>query len=155
MAVALKEGDSAPDFELPTATTDTISLSALKGRAVVLYFYPKADTTACTQEALDFTKLKPAFAKAGVTVIGVSGDPVKALRKFTDKHDLGVTLASAEQAMFEAYGVWIEKSMYGKKYMGLERATFLIDGRGKIARIWRKVKVAGHAEEVLAVAKAL
>lgn len=155
MATKLDVGDVAPRFELQTAGGGSISSSALKGRTVVLYFYPKADTSACTQEAIDFTKLKPAFEKAGATIVGVSGDPVKALDKFTTKHDLAVTLASAEQALFDAYGVWVEKSMYGKKYMGLERATFLIDGKGKIARVWRKVKVTGHAEEVLAAAKSL
>lgn len=148
-------GDAAPDFKLPKAGGGEVALPDLKGKAVVLYFYPKADTSACTQEAIDFTQRKGAFESAGAVVIGVSGDPVKALDKFTGKYELGVTLASAEQALFEAYGVWVEKSMYGKKYMGLERSTFLIDRAGKIAKVWRKVKVAGHADEVLAAAQAL
>jgi peroxiredoxin Q/BCP len=151
----LEAGDSAPDCALATAGGGSVSLSALRGRPVVLYFYPKADTSACTQEAIDFTRLKPEFERAGATVIGVSGDAVKALDRFAAKHTLGITLASAEQSLFDAYGVWVEKSMYGKKYMGLERATFLIDKEGKIAKVWRKVKVAGHAEEVLEAVRSL
>lgn len=147
-------GSVAPDFTLQTAGASEIALSALKGKKVVLYFYPKADTSACTQEAKDFTALKPSFEAAGAVVIGVSGDQVKALDRFTEKYALGVTLASAGQTMFEDYGVWVEKSMYGKKYMGLERATFLIGADGKVVKAWRKVKVTGHAEEVLAAAKA-
>jgi peroxiredoxin Q/BCP len=148
-------GDAAPDFKLPTAGGGEVALPDLKGKAIILYFYPKADTSACTQEAIDFTQRKEAFESAGAVVIGVSGDPVKALDKFTGKYELDVTLASAEQALFEAYGVWVEKLMYGKKYMGLERSTFLIDRAGKVAKIWRKVKVAGHADEVLAAAQAV
>jgi peroxiredoxin Q/BCP len=150
----IDSGSNAPDFKLPTAGAGEISLSGLKGKKVVLYFYPKADTSACTQEAKDFTALKGDFDAANTVVIGVSGDPVKALDKFSEKYTLGVTLASAEQKMFEDYGVWVEKSMYGKKYMGLERSTFLIGADGKLAKVWRKVKVAGHAEDVLAAAKA-
>ncbi len=147
-------GSEAPDFDLATDGGGSVKLSALKGRKVVVYFYPKADTSACTQEAIDFTKAKPAFEAAGTTVIGLSGDPVKALDKFRDKYTLGVTLGSADEALFQAWGVWVEKSMYGKKYMGLERATFLVGADGKVAKVWRKVKVAGHVDEVLAAAKA-
>lgn len=154
MAVELKAGDVAPDFSLASAGGGTVSLSGLKGRKVVVYFYPKADTSACTVEAKDFSAAKAAFEAADATVIGVSGDPVKALDKFTGKYDLTVTLASAEQKMFEDYGVWVEKSMYGKSYMGLERSTFLIGADGKIMKVWRKVKVAGHVDDVLAAAKA-
>jgi peroxiredoxin Q/BCP len=148
-------GDRAPDFDLPTAGGGRATLAALAPRKVVLYFYPKADTSACTQEALDFTARKRDFEAAGATVVGVSGDPVKTLDKFAAKHGLEVALGSADQALFAAYGVWVEKSMYGKTYMGLERATFLIDGAGRVARVWRKVKVKGHVDEVLAAAKAL
>jgi peroxiredoxin Q/BCP len=151
----LTEGDAAPGFSLPATGGQTVSLESLRGRKVVVYFYPKADTPACTTEAMDFSRLKADFEAAGTTVIGISGDPVKALDKFTTKRDLSIALASAEEALFHAYGVWVEKSMYGKTYMGLERATFLIDGEGKVARVWRKVKVAGHAEAVLEAAKAL
>jgi peroxiredoxin Q/BCP len=151
----LDAGDPVPDATLAAAGGGSVSLAGLRGRPVVLYFYPKADTSACTQEAIDFTRLKPDFERAGASVIGVSGDPVKALDRFVAKHSLEVTLASAEQSLFDAYGVWVEKSMYGKKYMGLERATFLIGKDGKVAKAWRKVKVAGHAEEVLEAVKSL
>jgi peroxiredoxin Q/BCP len=154
--MALSPGDKAPGFTLPGDRGTTVSLDALAGRKVVLYFYPKADTSSCTVEAQDFTRLKAAFDGAGTTVIGVSRDPVKAIDKFQAKYDLGVQLATDEAgAMVEAYGVWVEKSMYGKSYMGLERSTFLIGPDGRIARIWSKVRVKGHAEEVLEAARAL
>jgi peroxiredoxin Q/BCP len=152
----IADGDKAPDFELPTDGGETLALSRLKGKAVVLYFYPKDDTSGCTAEAKDFTRLAPDFRKAGVEVIGVSPDSVESHAKFRKKYDLAVRLAAdADKAVANAYGVWVEKSMYGRKYMGVERSTFLIDGKGRIARSWRKVKVPGHAEEVLAAAKAL
>jgi peroxiredoxin Q/BCP len=150
------DGDKAPGFDLPTETGENVSLSRLAGKPVVLYFYPKDDTSGCTAEARDFSRLAPDFSKAGVEVIGVSPDSVESHRKFRDKYDLAVRLAAdADKAVAMAYGVWVEKSMYGRTYMGVERATFLIDRRGRIARSWRKVKVAGHAEEVLAAARAL
>jgi peroxiredoxin Q/BCP len=155
-AEALKEGDKAPAFSLPGAGGATISLAGLKGKAVALYFYPKDDTSGCTQEAIDFNGLRKDFSAAGAEIVGVSPDPVKSHDKFRAKHGLDFALASDEsKAMLEAYGVWAEKSMYGRKYMGVERTTFLIDKSGKIARIWRKVKVPGHAKEVLAAVKAL
>lgn len=147
-------GESAPDFELPGDGGSTISLSALRGSIVVLFFYPKDDTSGCTTEALDFTSLKEEFDAIGVKLIGISPDSVKRHDKFKAKHGLTVTLASDEEKqVLEAYGVWVEKSMYGRKYMGVERTTLLIDSNGKIVRIWNKVKVAGHAAEVLAAAK--
>lgn len=148
----ITEGSKAPAFDMPA---DGGARAALSG-PTVLYFYPKADTPGCTNEAKDFTEHADAFAKAGVTVIGVSKDPVKKLDKFKAKYDLKVTLASDEETgVTEAYGVWVEKSMYGKTYMGIERATFLIDGSGVVRRVWRKVSVKGHAEEVLAAAQEL
>jgi peroxiredoxin Q/BCP len=150
------DGDKAPDFTLPADGGDTLRLSALKGKPVVLYFYPKDDTSGCTAEAKDFTRLAPEFRKAGVDVIGVSPDSVESHAKFRKKYELEVRLAAdADKAVATAYGVWVEKSMYGRKYMGVERSTFLIDGKGRIARSWRKVKVPGHAEEVLAAARQL
>ncbi|MBK9082948.1 MAG: peroxiredoxin [Rhizobiales bacterium] len=155
-AEALKEGDKAPAFSLAGAGGETISLAGLKGKAVVLYFYPKDDTSGCTQEAIEFNALRKDFAAAGAQIVGVSPDPVKAHDKFRAKHGLDFPLASDEsKAMLEAYGVWVEKSMYGRKYMGVERTTYLIDKTGRIARIWRKVKVPGHAAEALAAVKAL
>ncbi|MCB2124521.1 MAG: thioredoxin-dependent thiol peroxidase [Rhodobacteraceae bacterium] len=152
----LNEGDAAPDFTLPRDGGTTVMLSALAPQKVVIYFYPKDDTPGCTTEALDFTRLGPEFAAAGAVVVGVSKDSVKAHDKFCRKHALGVILASDEEGdTCERYGVWGEKSMYGKTYMGIERTTFLIDGAGRIARIWPKVKVPGHAEAVLAAARAL
>ena len=155
----VKDGDKAPDFELPTETGETLELSKLLkagNRAVVVYFYPKDDTSGCTAEAKDFTRLAPEFKKAGVEVIGISPDSPESHRKFAKKYDLAVRLAAdTEKTVANAYGVWVEKSMYGRKYMGVERSTFLIDANGKIAKSWRKVKVPGHAEEVLAAAKAL
>lgn len=149
-------GRPAPDFTLPRDGGGTITLSAQKPKAVVLYFYPKDDTSGCTTEAKDFTALADQFAAAGAVVIGVSKDSVKAHDKFVAKHGLGVILASDEESdLCERYGVWAEKSMYGKSYMGIERSTFLIDGAGVLRAEWRKVKVPGHAEAVLSALKAL
>jgi len=150
--MSLQVGDTAPDFELPTNGDNTIKLSAIEGKKVV-YFYPKDDTPGCTIEAKDFRDLKDDFAKAGVTIIGISKDSVKKHDKFCEKYDLNFTLASDEEGkVCEAYGTWVEKSMYGRKYMGIQRDTFLIDADGKILQVWNKVKVTGHAVEVLAAA---
>jgi thioredoxin-dependent peroxiredoxin len=152
----LRDGDRAPDFALPTATGEKIKLSKLKGAPVVLYFYPKDDTSGCTVEAKDFSALAGEFRKMRTEVIGVSPDSVASHAKFRKKHDLDLQLASDEEKVVaNAYGVWAEKSMYGRRYMGVERSTFLIDKAGRIARSWRKVKVPGHAAEVLAAAQAL
>lgn len=152
----LSEGDHAPDFNLPTDSSGTVSLSSFAGKPVVLYFYPKDDTPGCTKEAVTFSGLMPRFAERGIEIIGVSPDSVASHMKFRNKHDLGVTLGSDEdKSVCQSYGVWVEKSMYGKTYMGVERATFLIAPDGTIARIWRKVKVPGHAEAVLEAAEAL
>ena len=152
----LQDGNKAPDFELPTDGGGPLKLSKLKGKPVVVYFYPKDDTPGCTVEAKDFSCLIDDFKKAGAEVVGISPDPVASKAKFRKKHDLAVRLAADEtKSVVEAYGVWVEKSMYGKKYMGVERATFLVDKAGMLARIWRKVKVPGHADEVLAAVKAL
>ncbi len=153
MTEELNAGDKAPDFDLPGTGGGRIELSGLKGKTVVLYFYPKDNTSGCTREAVDFSALMPQFEAAGVAVIGVSPDSPKSHEKFVAKHDLAVALASDEEkSALEAYGVWVEKSMYGRKYMGVERTTFLIGPDGDIRRVWRKVKVPGHAEEVLAAA---
>lgn len=152
----LSTGQDAPEFDLPRDGGGNLSLSELRGKKVVLYFYPKDDTSGCTTEAIDFSRLKPDFESAGAVVVGMSPDSVKSHDKFKSKHDLSVELASDEERKtLEAYGVWVEKSMYGRKYMGVERSTFLIGPDGKIARIWRKVKVPGHANEVLEAARAL
>lgn len=152
----LSKGSQAPDFQLPGDGGSSLSLSGLAGRPVVLFFYPKDDTSGCTAEAVDFTRLKPEFDKVGVALIGVSPDSPKSHDKFKAKHELSVALASDEtKATLEAYGVWVEKSMYGRKYMGVERSTFLITGDGTIAEVWRKVKVPGHAEAVLESARNL
>lgn len=152
----LATGDMAPDFTLPGDGGSTISLAEFKGKPVALFFYPKDDTSGCTAEAVDFTRLKAEFDAAGVALVGMSPDSTKAHDKFKAKHDLAVPLASDEEkTTLDAYGVWMEKSMYGRKYMGVDRSTFLIDAQGRIARVWRKVKVPGHAEEVLAAAKTL
>ncbi len=152
----LTAGDMAPDFSLPRNGGGTISLSDFAGKPVVLYFYPKDDTSGCTTEAIDFSGLAGEFEKIGATVIGVSPDSVKSHDKFAAKHNLSVVLAADEEhKALEAYGVWKEKSMYGKTYMGVERSTFLIDKTGKVAEVWRKVKVPGHAEAVLKAAQAL
>ncbi|MCV2870458.1 peroxiredoxin [Defluviimonas sp. WL0002] len=152
----LETGDVAPAFDLPRDGGGKISLADHAGKPVVLYFYPKDDTAGCTTEAMDFTRLSPDFEAAGVTVIGVSKDSVAAHDKFCRKHGLGIILASdAEGDTCERYGVWVQKTMYGRSYMGIERATFLIGADGRIAKVWPKVKVAGHAEDVLAAARAL
>jgi peroxiredoxin Q/BCP len=149
-------GAPAPDFTLPTDGGGSISLAALRGKKVVVYFYPKADTSGCTVEAKDFSAAREAFAKTNTQVIGVSADPVKAQDKFKSKHGLTISLASDEtKTILQSYGVWVEKSMYGRRYMGVERATFLIDADGRIARIWPKVTIAGHVQEVLDAARAL
>lgn len=149
-------GATAPDFTLPRDGGQNVTLSALRPGKVVLYFYPKDDTPGCTLEAQDFTARLADFTAAGTTVIGVSKDSVTAHDKFCKKHGLGIILASDEAGhTCEDYGVWVEKSMYGKTYMGVERTTFLIDGTGKVAQVWNKVSVKGHADEVLAAAKAL
>jgi thioredoxin-dependent peroxiredoxin len=156
MANALQSGDTAPDFSLPGDGGTTISLQDLRGKKIVLYFYPKDDTSGCTLEAKNFNDLKGVFVKANAEIIGMSIDSVASHDKFKKKYDLGFALASDEsKETVAAYGVWVEKSMYGKKYMGIERTTFLIDANGKISRIWNKVKVPGHAEEVLAAAQSL
>ncbi len=148
--------DIAPDFTLPRDGGESITLSALRPGAVVLFFYPRDDTSGCTREAVAFSGLLSEFEAAGATVLGISGDSVTSHEKFRDKHALSVPLLSdAEAEVCEAYGVWKEKNMYGKKFMGIERSTFLIDGAGRIAREWRKVKVPGHAEEVLGAVRAL
>ena len=155
MATATK-GRKAPEFDLPTDGGGRVKLSGLAGKKVVVYFYPKDDTGGCTLEALDFTKARKAFAKVGTEIIGISPDTEKSHDKFKAKHSLGVTLAAdPERKTIEAYGVWTEKSMYGRKYMGVERSTFLIGADGRIAEEWRKVKVPGHVEAVLAAAEAL
>ncbi|WP_088342915.1 MULTISPECIES: peroxiredoxin [Rhodomicrobium] len=152
----LSEGDKAPDFELPQAGGESVKLSGFKGRPVVIFFYPKDDTSGCTKEALDFTERLDAFGEAGAQVIGISPDSVKSHGKFRDKHGLTVTLlADEEKTAIQAYGVWAEKKMYGRAYMGVDRSTFLIGNDGTIARIWRGVKVPGHVDEVLAAVKAL
>jgi peroxiredoxin Q/BCP len=151
-----KEGGRAPDVELAMDHGETRRLSALQGHPVVLYFYPKDDTSGCTSEAKDFTGLIGEFRKAGAAVIGISPDDTKSHKKFREKHGLAVELASdVDKKIAEAFGVWVEKSMYGRKYMGVERSTFLIDRKGRIARVWRKVKVPGHAAAVLVAVKAL
>lgn len=154
--MALNEGMAAPDFTLPTDGGGSLTLSSLRGRKVVLYAYPQDDTTSCTNEALSFDALRDDFAAAGTTVIGISPDSVKRHDKFKHKYDLKLTLVSDEERKaIEAYGLWVEKQMYGRHYMGVERSTFLIDGAGKIARVWEKVRVKGHAEAVLAAAREL
>ena len=156
MTRELGPGVKAPAFTLPRDGGGSISLADFAGRKLVLYFYPRADTPGCTKEAIDFSRLKSAFAKAGTEVLGVSADPVPAQDKFKTKHKLSIALASDEKhRMIEAYGVWQEKSMYGRKFMGIVRATFLIGPDQRVAKIWPKVSVAGHAEEVLAAAQAL
>ncbi len=154
--MALPEvGKNAPDFELPRDGGGTISLSALRGKNVVLFFYPKDDTSGCTAESIDFSALGAEFEKAGAAVIGISPDSAKSHDKFKAKHGLTVVLASDEEkATLEAYGVWVEKSMYGRKYMGVERTTVLVGPDGKVRQVWPKVKVPGHAQAVLDLVKA-
>jgi peroxiredoxin Q/BCP len=151
----LAVGSKAPPFKLPRDGGGSVSLADFKGRKLVLYFYPRADTPGCTREAIDFSRLRGQFHKAGTDTLGVSADPIKAQDAFKTKHDLTIALGSDEtHQMLEAYGAWGEKSMYGKTFMGILRITFLLGPDGRIARIWPKVKVNGHAEEVLAAAKA-
>ena len=146
----LKSGDKAPDFKIETDEGSQFQLSKQKGHPVVVYFYPKDDTSGCTAEARDFSAAQDAFADNDVQVIGISPDSVASHKKFKDKHGFGILLgADEDRKVIERYGVWVEKSMYGRKYMGVERATFLIDGTGKIAEIWRKVRVTGHIKKVL------
>jgi len=152
----LSEGDTLPDVNLTGANGAPITLSDYRGKPVVVYFYPKADTPGCTTEAIDFSGLIDEFGALGVPVIAVSKDPIKKLARFAEKHSLSVTLASDEDgSVCEAFGTWGEKSLYGRKYMGIERATFLADAKGRIVRVWPKVKVKGHAAEVLEAVKAL
>ena len=155
-SVSLSPGDSAPDFSLPRDGGETVSLGDLSGKIIVLYFYPRDDTSGCTKEAIAFTDHLAAFEAAGAVVLGVSKDTVAKHEKFRDKHDLGVTLLSDENGdVCERYGAWGEKKMYGKTFHGIIRSTFLIDRNGTIARVWPKVKVPGHAEEVLEAVKSL
>ncbi len=148
------EGDKAPRIQVTTSDSGTVDLAA-PGQPLVLYFYPKDDTSGCTREAQDFTALAPEFAKAGVKIIGVSRDPMKKHERFIGKYGLAVPLVSDEDGRIsDAFGTWVEKSMYGRKYMGMERATYLIAADGRVLKAWRKVKVPGHAEEVLKAARA-
>lgn len=150
------EGDMAPGISLPATPGGTFDLKEQKADGIVLYFYPKDDTPGCTKESIEFTAQLAAFEKAGFQIVGVSPDPITKHDKFIVKHSLGVTLVADEElAAVNAYGVWVEKNMYGRKYMGVERSTFLISKDGKIAKIWRKVKVKGHVNEVLEAAIAL
>lgn len=152
----IEPGSMAPDFSLPGTGGTEIALSALRGRIVVLFFYPKDDTSGCTAEAIGFSALKPQFEALGAVVIGLSPDSVKSHDRFRGKHELTVDLASDEdKRVLQAYGVWVQKSMYGRKYMGVERTTVLVDREGRIARVWNKVKVPGHVTEVLEAVKAL
>jgi thioredoxin-dependent peroxiredoxin len=156
MTETLEAGDKAPPFKLPRDGGDTISLASLKGKIVVLYFYPKDDTPGCTTEALEFTAQRAKFSRAGAVVVGMSKDTVAKHDKFVAKHALKIALASDEDGTaLDAYGVWVEKMNYGRKYMGIERSTFLIDSKGKISQVWRKVRVKGHVDKVLEATKAL
>jgi len=154
--MSVQEGDAAPDFELPASGGRSVSRGAMRGKPFVLYFYPKADTPGCTKEACAFQEALPQLGKIGIDVIGVSPDKMKPIEKFAEKYGLRFPLASDEShAVAEQFGAWVEKSMYGRKYMGIERSTFLIDKSGNIAKAWRKVSVTNHAAEVLEAAKAL
>lgn len=156
MGTELSVGQKAPAFSLPRDGGGRVSLKDFAGRKLVIYFYPRADTPGCTRESIDFSKLRAAFQKAGTEILGVSADPVTAQDAFKTKHDLTIPLASDEaHAMLAAYGAWGKKSMYGKTFMGIVRSTFLVGADGRIAHIWPKVKVDGHAAEVLEAAKAL
>ena len=153
---SLAEGQRAPAFRLPRDGGNVVTLSDYAGQKLVLFFYPRADTPGCTREAIDFTRLKDAFAAAGTAVLGISADPLKAQEKFRDKHSLGIPLISDEQhEMLEAYGAWGEKSMYGKSFLGILRTTVLVGADGKVTKVWRNVRVDGHADEVLAAARSL
>jgi peroxiredoxin Q/BCP len=154
--IIIAEGDKAPNFSLPRDGGDSISLQDFVGKKLVLFFYPKADTPGCTREAIAFTALSDEFSRSGTAVVGISADSVKAQEKFRDKHRLSVPLMSDEtHEMLEAFGAWSEKSMYGRKFMGIVRTTVLVGPDGRIARLWRNVKVDGHADEVLAAARNL
>lgn len=156
MSTELHEGDLAPSFDLPSDGGGQISSESLKGKPYILYFYPRDDTPGCTKEAIGFTEAYPQFEAAGVEVIGLSKDTVSSHQKFKQKHGLCFPLASDDSGrVVEAFGAWVEKSMYGKKYMGIDRATFLVDGEGRVRKIWRGVKVPGHIEEVLSAARSL
>lgn len=150
------EGDPAPDFAMPASGGRTVSSEALRGKPYLLYFYPKADTPGCTKQACGIQEALPQLDKVGLEVIGISPDPMPAIEKFAKKFNLAFPLASdADRKVAEAYGTWVEKSMYGKKYMGVERSSFLVDAEGKVARVWRKVKPEAHAAEVLEAAGAV
>ena len=154
--MSLTIGDKAPDFTLPTDGNGTVALKAQRGKSVIVYFYPKDDTSGCTKEACGFRDAMPDFSKIDATIIGISKDSVRAHDKFKQKYALPFTLASDESGeVCEKYGVWVQKSMYGRKYMGIERTTVLIDDKGVIRGLWPKVKIDGHVGEVLAAAKAL
>ena len=154
--MSVGDGDKAPAFEMPASGGRTVSSKALKGKPFVLYFYPKANTPGCTTQACAFQEALSALGKIGIEVIGVSKDPMQPIEKFAEKYSLTFPLASDQDTQVcEAYDTWVEKSMYGRKYMGVERSTFLIDAKGKIVKAWRKVSVAGHAKQVMEAAKAL
>ena len=156
MTTAIEAGSPAPGFTAPTNDGGSLSLDGLRGKAVVLYFYPRDDTPGCTREAQEFTEALPEFAAAGAEIVGVSKDTAAKHDKFRAKYGLPFTLVSdAENDICERYGVWVEKKNYGKTYMGIERATFLIDADGTVSKVWRKVKVAGHVEKVLEAVRAL
>ncbi len=153
---ALKIGDPAPDFTLPVDSGGDITLSQLRGKNVVVYFYPKDLTSGCTREAVAFSEFAEKFKAANTIIIGISADSISRHKKFREKHDLTIILASDEdRKVIDTYGVWIEKNMYGRKYMGIERASFIVDDKGKLGHIWRKVRLAGHVEKVLEAAQAL
>lgn len=146
----VEEGEMAPDFKVTLDDGTTLQLKALRGQPVVVYFYPKDDTSGCTREAIDFTQAQDKFKTLSTTIIGISPDSVEKHQKFKTKHRLGIALGADEsRSVIEKYGVWVQKSMYGRSYMGVERSTFLIDAKGRIAKIWRKVQVPDHAAEVL------
>ena len=154
--MSVEQGDAAPAFSMPASSARTVSLASMKGRPFVLYFYPKANTSGCTKEACAFQEALPALGKLGIEVIGVSPDTIAPIEKFAAKYSLTFPLASDEgHVVADKFGTWVEKSMYGRKYMGMERSTFLIDKTGKVARVWRKVSVPGHAAEVMEAARAL
>jgi peroxiredoxin Q/BCP len=152
----VEPGMMAPDFELPSSR-GSLSLAFLRGRKVVLYFFPRAETPGCTRETIDFNRLRPEFEKHGVSIVGVSADPLKVQEKFGAKHQVAFPLATvdSQHGTLEAYGVWAEKRMYGRKFMGIVRTTFLIDAKGRIAKVWRNVRVPGHADEVLAAVRSM
>ncbi|MBV9735947.1 MAG: thioredoxin-dependent thiol peroxidase [Acidisphaera sp.] len=153
--MAVQEGDQAPDFSMAASGGRTVSRAGMQGRPFVLYFYPKADTPGCTKQACAFQEALTELGTIGVEVIGVSKDKMPAIERFADKYGLKFPLASDQSGVAEAFGTWVEKSMYGRTYLGMERATFLIDRNGRVAHVWPKVKVPGHAAEVLQAAKAL